>query len=539
MNEKSFLLKLRSAFTHCGCSFLANMIKEPVILLGNNHIVCRNIDGDNTTFSINTTKKWHLTSPDWISVTPRSGEAGTTKISIKVTSILKAKEDKRNGVITIHQGKYTKNIYFLQRQLSQIEALHLFESRALGRRAYVPIEKSEGVSIVSGNVVEIDFTKIERRFLFMNASKLSSILTSFPKIETLNISKCAISGDINTLLSRLSVYNTELTTLILDGNPFNRSMAITNDICKLKRLKYLSLDDCNITGKIPAVANKKAIDMSEDKAVYTLQKAKRGRGISVVILGDGFTDVEMTKGGYFETIASNAMEAFFCIEPTRSFREYFNVYMVKAISKKRGVGKGLNSAFSSYKSERRLIYGDNDKCIEYAQKAPIGDEALFIITLINDDDHYGSLHTHKRGRIAYCSIPNDDTEFKFFICHECIGHGLGDLSDEYSENDSHFDIKTSAYKELGANLDLCCNPKKIKWHKFLSLDRYKSSVGVFEGGLYYSKGIWRASKTSTMHECYILEFNAPSRYQIVSNIMKLAAERYSFEEFLEYDKRNL
>ena len=34
-------------------------------------------------------------------------------------------------------------------------------------------------------------------------------------------------------------------------------------------------------------------------------------------------------------------------------------------------------------------------------------------------------------------------------------------------------------------------------------------------------------------------FNAPSRWSIYKHIMEIAGEDYSFETFLEYDKKNL
>ncbi|MFI3322637.1 MAG: M64 family metallopeptidase [Rikenellaceae bacterium] len=95
------------------------------------------------------------------------------------------------------------------------------------------------------------------------------------------------------------------------------------------------------------------------------------------------------------------------------------------------------------------------------------------------------------------------------------------------------------YSRVGANIDFTANRREVKWHKFLELDRYKDSVGVYEGGLYNAKGVWRPSKTSIMSDWDSREFNAPSRYQILSRIMNLAGKKYTFEEFLEYDKINL
>lgn len=88
-----------------------------------------------------------------------------------------------------------------------------------------------------------------------------------------------------------------------------------------------------------------------------------------------------------------------------------------------------------------------------------------------------------------------------------------------------------------ANVDFTSDPEKVHWSAFLSDDRYKDEVGIFEGGALYSKGVWRPTQNSMMNEDAEY-FNAPSRWAIYQRIMKLSGEECSFEKFLEYDKVN-
>ena len=63
-------------------------------------------------------------------------------------------------------------------------------------------------------------------------------------------------------------------------------------------------------------------DYSMDKKTELLQRASRGKGIDIVLIGDVYTDVDI-RTGYYRDVMEFAMEAFFSVEPTKSYREYF------------------------------------------------------------------------------------------------------------------------------------------------------------------------------------------------------------------------
>ena len=129
--------------------------------------------------------------------------------------------------------------------------------------------------------------------------------------------------------------------------------------------------------------------------------------------------------------------------------------------------------------------------------------------------------------------------------HEAGGHGFAKLADEYhysgtvSNNDKNIIQERSTHMWF-SNIDITSDPAEVKWAKFLSDDRYKNEVGIYEGGYTYELGVWRPSVTSIMNDNKG-SFNAPSRYTIWYRIHKLAygsSWNGSYEDFVAYDAIN-
>ncbi len=290
-------------------------------------------------------------------------------------------------------------------------------------------------------------------------------------------------------------------------------------------------------------------DYSKDGEVLTLQKATKGKGINIVFLGDAYTDKDMGNGGLYETVMKQAMEEFFAIEPYKSYRNRFNVYAVKVVSKNGRVGEGYTTALGSRFNGGTDVSGDMNKCFEYASKVPgiTGTENMLVSVLVNTKRNVGTTYMFESSQscIAFSSSANNDPGvFGITLRHESGGHGFGFLADEYSEHNQtpsqdHIDQYTIPYQKYGwfANVDFTQDPKKIRWSAFLSDSRYKDEVGVLEGAALYSKGAWRPSENSMMRDNYEF-FNAPSRWAIYQRIMKLSGEECTFEGFLNYDAVN-
>lgn len=88
-----------------------------------------------------------------------------------------------------------------------------------------------------------------------------------------------------------------------------------------------------------------SVDFSEDGKIDTLQQHAKGEGIPIVLMGDGFVDQELADGTY-RRVMEKAMENLFTEEPVKSLREYFDVFMINAVSENNDFGMGYKTAFS-------------------------------------------------------------------------------------------------------------------------------------------------------------------------------------------------
>lgn len=292
-------------------------------------------------------------------------------------------------------------------------------------------------------------------------------------------------------------------------------------------------------------------DYSKNGEVVTLQKATVGKGIDLVLLGDGFVDKEMESNGVYEQYMKNEVNKLFEYEPYKSLRDRFNIYTVKAIS--------ATAEFADPNLENKVFWGASDSDIlEYAKKVPNLDESeMHVALLIRADD----FPTKER---SYCLMYDDgsfiamlynyeddlffDTSSAF--THEVGGHGLAFLLDEYVESGyenliypdelrDYLDNEWSQYGR-GANVDWRNDRNIIKWQHFLNDGRYSNEgLGIYEGANLYGYGIYRPNEESVMRNSGNSSFNAPSREQIYKRIMRLSEGeewKYDYETFVKFDE---
>ena len=122
------------------------------------------------------------------------------------------------------------------------------------------------------------------------------------------------------------------------------------------------------------------------------------------------------------------------------------------------------------------------------------------------------------------------------MVHELGGHVIGRLADEYVEyeneriTDDHAESlrwRQTAWGQSNcypACLNVSLYPRQINspWSHFLGVDGYPE-VGMFEGGYYFTYGVWRPERLSCMTN-NLLPFNAQSRFLIVRRILEIAGE---------------
>ena len=302
----------------------------------------------------------------------------------------------------------------------------------------------------------------------------------------------------------------------------------------------------------------------EEDDFITLQKASRGDGVNIVLLGDGYSAEEVSKG----KLAGNLEEAylhFFDIEPYRTYKDYFNVYMAVSVSEESGIG-GVNTfvdnKFNTCMKEDHNLGGRNGESdYKYITGYICGhseltsgdlDKALVIMVLNTED--YGSVsYIWDNGfAISYCPVSNYSYPYDFrgVIQHEAGGHGFGKLGDESAThntfiNDCHCTCcgHTAAFNAAKSkgwydNLSLSGKMSSVPWSHLFGVEKYKAFIDMYEGGFMHSHGVYRSEKNSCMNNC-IPYYSTISRESIVKRIKSIAGEKFSFDDFVANDKTDV
>jgi len=301
-----------------------------------------------------------------------------------------------------------------------------------------------------------------------------------------------------------------------------------------------------------------SIDFSKNGQIARLQLHEEGVGIPLVIIGDAFSD-RMFDMGIYDYFARQAMEAFFAQEPYTTFRNYFDVYSINAVSKKEvtckdtALGLGMENHFTQ---ESRTILENYVKAIPELNGS-LKDVTVILVSNLSPDYH-GSYYTTYFGdnfNVAQTCIELTTAWYSFndfLVQHEAGGHAFGLLMDErvndnatetFPESDRYL-IDDEHSEGVSYNIDYHDTPETSFWKDFLLNPDYEvEQLGLYEGAMYnYARGIYRPSETSIMYGSFEWAnqyYNAPSRWAIYRRIMQLAGKECSFDNFSQYDKKNL
>lgn len=308
-------------------------------------------------------------------------------------------------------------------------------------------------------------------------------------------------------------------------------------------------------------------DYSKDKTYKLFNMATVGNGVNIVLMGDGYSD-RMIADGTYDKDMTKAMNAIFKDEPYASFKDYFNVYEVYAVSENESAGES-NTAFNSFLGGMDPVNGTVSYLEEYYLKkyARIPDNNIdetCVILILNqsageiagvahngyiiEGDDVNTVSDYAKGGsyVMVCGKVDDDS-FSSVVAHE-FGHGFAKLGDEYAVYGGFMQAgEREEYLRLAnnygwwSNLDFIDDPATIKWNHFLNDSRYEGTgIGVYEGAT-YEYGVWRPSQHSIMNENTGM-FNAPSREIIYKRIHTLAFGKdwvYDYETFVEWDQKNI
>ena len=297
-----------------------------------------------------------------------------------------------------------------------------------------------------------------------------------------------------------------------------------------------------------------SIDYSQNGKVELINTATIGKGIPIVVMGDGFVDEEIADGSYSKTM-KQAMENLFSEEPIKSLREYFNVYQVTVVSDRNRFDGVSSTVFGTVPDHQTMgIEVNTDSVMKYVKKVEgidsVNTLAVVIMnTTINKGVTYmmGSNKQDYNYAIALCPVIDSlkSEMFRSVLVHEAIGHGFAKLADEYvrSTEGSATDADIKRLKELHEkwnwfmNVDSEKDSTKVIWSKFIYDNEYANEkIGTYEGGYTFYKGVYRPSEESMMRS-NDAPFNAPSRQTIYNKVMKMGLGKTpTYEEFVEFDK---
>lgn len=281
--------------------------------------------------------------------------------------------------------------------------------------------------------------------------------------------------------------------------------------------------------------------------------------LNIVILGDGYQKKDLSKGGKFERAATSACQTFFSIEPFNSFRDRFNVYMVAYESVDEGIDIQSQSVdkdtyYETYwngSTTAAYLTSNGVSKVNNIVKGTLGLDTdaeyyrTIVLILSNTDavagscgypyrDVYSNVSTvgESYASFAIAVLPANSTGTNGLIKHELGGHGFGRLGDEYETQTYGSDL--DSWHTKGFYRNVTTNQSNWNWNSFSSYSGYTVEY------IWRNNNYWCPSDGGIMYNNQGV-FNAPSRQIIYERIIRQTegADAYSFEKFIEYDKKNL
>lgn len=236
--------------------------------------------------------------------------------------------------------------------------------------------------------------------------------------------------------------------------------------------------------------------LKENKVTQIQYKGEPNEKVDLVFIAEGYTASEQDK---FVADARKFSETLFQTPPYTTQRENFNIWAVNLISEDSGTdvsGKGiykntaLNSGYYTFGVDRYLTTQDMKSIRDAVWNVPC--DAVFI--LVNTDTYGGG---GMYNLYAMGTADNEQTQHVFV--HE-FGHSFAGLADEYFSSEvAYQDFYNLKYEPWEPNITTLVDFDS-KWKDLLPAntpvptpldDAHKDKAGVFEGGGYIAKGIYR------------------------------------------------
>lgn len=241
-------------------------------------------------------------------------------------------------------------------------------------------------------------------------------------------------------------------------------------------------------------------DYSNFKVHYSGDPATH---LDIVIIPDGYTKSQLRK---FKKDCKRFSEILLGADPFSQYAAKINIWGVKAYSDESGPdepGKNIwkntlvNTNFYTFGSERYLTTKDYHEVRDIASYAPC--DQIYI--LVNTQKYGGG------GIYNFYSVCSSDNEKSDFVFIHEFGHAFAGLGDEYYTSEVAVeDFYPLDVEPWEPNLTTLVDFES-KWKNMLSPDtsvptavndKNKDVIGVYEGGGYKAKGVYRPYIDCTM-----------------------------------------
>jgi len=245
--------------------------------------------------------------------------------------------------------------------------------------------------------------------------------------------------------------------------------------------------------------------LKKDYPVYeALSQGNPSEKVDIVILPDGYTKDEMD---LFIQDCDKFASVLFEFYPYSEYKNRFNISGVLAPSEESGadipkdsVWKNtvLGTSFYTFDSERYCMTTENKSVRDIAANVPY--DQIYI--LVNTKKYGGGAILNHYN----VSVNSNEQAGKIFI-HE-LGHGFAGLGDEYYDSSTSYnDFYNLEVEPWEPNITTLVDFDS-KWGHLIAdsipiptpdSTAYQTSMGVFEGGGYSAKGIYRPRKDCLMN----------------------------------------
>jgi IgA Peptidase M64. len=236
--------------------------------------------------------------------------------------------------------------------------------------------------------------------------------------------------------------------------------------------------------------------------------------VDIVLLPEGYTPGQEE---LFKADCKKFADEFFRYSPYAENKDKFNIRGVWAASKDEGPdvpGKNiwnktrLNGSYYTFDSERYLMIKDFQGVRDVAGNAPYD----YIYILANTDKYGGGAIFNFYG----ISAAHHTSETGKIYIHE-FGHLFAGLGDEYVGGVEYSDFYPSGIEPWEPNLTTLVNFES-KWKNMLPAGTpiptpakpdNKQKIGVYEGGGYVSKGVYRPWINCLMNNLHTIDIFCP------------------------------